>query len=80
LFRQPLRLRKFSARSAFSLPYDSFPLFRLSLLALLALTPVFAQPAAPAAAVPPAALQVAPGFKVELIYTVPKEDQAPGSR
>ena len=28
-----------------------------------------------AAAISPAALQVAPGFKVELIYTVPKEDQ-----
>jgi putative heme-binding domain-containing protein len=50
------------------------PSFRLPLLALLALTPAFAQPAAPAV-VPPAALQVAPGFKVELLYTVPKEDQ-----
>ena len=53
----------------------SSPCFRLPLFALLALTPAFAQPAAPAAAISPAALQVAPGFKVELIYTVPKEDQ-----
>jgi putative heme-binding domain-containing protein len=56
----------------------SSPSFRLPLFALLALTPAFAQPAAPAApaaAISPAALQVAPGFKVELIYTVPKEDQ-----
>jgi hypothetical protein len=53
----------------------SSPCCRLPLFALLALTPAFAQPAAPAAAISPAALQVAPGFKVELIYTVPKEDQ-----
>lgn len=43
-------------------------------LALASVAPVFAAPAAPAA-IPPAALQVAPGFKVELLYTVPKEEQ-----
>jgi putative heme-binding domain-containing protein len=60
-----------------------------SLLALSLTSPVFAQPqpAAPAAApaprlitqlppaVEPSSLQVASGFKVELIYTVPKEMQ-----
>ncbi len=48
---------------------------RLPLLALLAATPLLAQPAAAPVVVPSAALQVAPGFKVELLYAVPKEEQ-----
>jgi putative heme-binding domain-containing protein len=43
-------------------------------LALAVVAPTFGQHAVPAA-ISPAALQVAPGFKVELLYTVPKEDQ-----
>jgi len=51
----------------------SFP--RLPLLALLATAPLLAQPAAAPALSDPAAIQVPAGFKVDLIYTVPKDIQ-----
>lgn len=48
-------------------------------LASLSLSPSLAHAARPSAELPaavaPASLQVAPGFKVDLLYTVPKEDQ-----
>jgi putative heme-binding domain-containing protein len=59
----------------------------LTLASAVAVVPGFAQTASPKAAAPgrnfaalpattaPASLEVAPGFKVELLYTVPKEEQ-----